>query len=296
MLFLVPANVLWALLAVLARERLGLGASGYGVLLGLLGIGSVVGAALLPRLRTRVGLNVLVAGASMVYAVTLAALATVRSPAIAVLLLLTGAAWIAVIATLNAATQIFLPRWVRARGLSIYQLVLFGTTAAASAVWGVIAGAIGVVPTFDIAAGLLVVTALTIRIWPLLDTAGVSRLPVEAEHNPTIRLPEDDQHGPVVVTVTYTITRDLEGFLALAGRLRNSRLRTGGRGWRLLRDGENPQCFVETFTVASLAEHHLQQTARLTGADQEVIQSARDFSEPPPAVAHLFLAPTGLGR
>jgi hypothetical protein len=109
-------------------------------------------------------------------------------------------------------------------------------------------------------------------------------------------LPEDDQHGPVVVTITYTIAHDPEGFLALAGRHRNSRLRTGGRGWRLLRDGENPDCFVESYTVASLAEHHLQQKVRLTGADQEVIQSARDLSEPPPAVAHLFLAPTGHAR
>jgi hypothetical protein len=232
----------------------------------------------------------------MVYAVTLVALVTVRSSAITLLLLLTGAAWIAVIATLNAATQTFLPAWVRARGLSIYQLVLFGTTAAASAAWGVIADAIGVAPTFNIAAALLAVTALTIRIWPLLDTAGMSRLQVEAEHNPTIRLSEDDQQGPVVVTVTYMIARDPEGFMALAGRLRNSRLRTGGRGWRLLRDGENPQCFVETFTVASLAEHHLQQTARLTGADQEVIQSVREFSQPSPAVAHLFLALTSHGR
>lgn len=289
-------HVLWALLAVLASERLGLGASGYGLLLALLGIGSVVGAALPPRVRTRVGLNVLVPRSSVVYAIALFALATVRSSVIAVLLLLTGAAWIAVIATLNAATQTFLPAWVRARGLSIYQLVLFGTTAAASAAWGVIADAIGVAPTFDIAAALLVLTALTIRIWPLWDTAGISRLPVQAEHNPTIRLPEDDQHEPVVVTITYTIAHDPEGFLALAGRLRNSRLRTGGRGWRLLRDGENPECFVETYTVASLAEHHLQQTVRLTGADQEVIQSARDFSEPPPAVAHLFLAPTGHGQ
>jgi MFS family permease len=295
-LFLIPANVLWALLAVLASGRLGLGASGYGVLLALLGVGSVIGAALLPQLRARIGTNVLIAGSSMVYAVTLAALATVRNSAIAVLLLLTGGAWIAVIATLNAATQTFLPTWVRARGLSIYQLVLFGTTAAASLAWGVIADAIGVAPTFEIAAALLAATALSIRIWPLLDTTGLSRIPVEGKHNPPIRLPEDAQHGPVVVTITYTITGDPQGFMALAGRLRNSRLRTGGRGWRLLRNGENPQYFVETFTVASLAEHHLQQTARLTSADQEVIQSARSFSKSPPTVAHLFFAPPGLGR
>ena len=45
-LFAVPASALWALLPVTAGARMGLGAGGYGVLLGALGIGAVGGAVL----------------------------------------------------------------------------------------------------------------------------------------------------------------------------------------------------------------------------------------------------------
>jgi hypothetical protein len=47
-LFLVPASALWALLPVVASQRLGQGAGGYGLLLGALGVGAIVGAVLLP--------------------------------------------------------------------------------------------------------------------------------------------------------------------------------------------------------------------------------------------------------
>src|SRR5437660_5051644 len=47
-LFLVPASALWALLPLVANEQLGLGANGYGLLLGALGVGAVAGAFALP--------------------------------------------------------------------------------------------------------------------------------------------------------------------------------------------------------------------------------------------------------
>jgi hypothetical protein len=70
-LFLVPGSVLWALLPLIATERLGLGSSGYGLLLGSLGIGAVAGAFVLPAVRTRLAPNTLVAVANCVYAVAL---------------------------------------------------------------------------------------------------------------------------------------------------------------------------------------------------------------------------------
>ena len=48
------ANSIWALLPLVARTQLHLGSSGYGLLLGGVGIGAVAGAAVLPRLRGRV--------------------------------------------------------------------------------------------------------------------------------------------------------------------------------------------------------------------------------------------------
>ena len=52
-LFLVPASALWALLPLVASQRLGLGANGYGLLLGALGVGAVAGAFMLPRVRAK---------------------------------------------------------------------------------------------------------------------------------------------------------------------------------------------------------------------------------------------------
>ena len=47
-LFLVPASALWSLLPLVAIQRLGLGADGYGLLLGVLGAGAIAGAVVLP--------------------------------------------------------------------------------------------------------------------------------------------------------------------------------------------------------------------------------------------------------
>ena len=47
-LFAAPANILWALLPLLARNQLGMDAAGYGILLGAAGVGAVAGAIVPP--------------------------------------------------------------------------------------------------------------------------------------------------------------------------------------------------------------------------------------------------------
>ena len=48
-------------------------------------------------------------------------------------------AWITVANSLTVAAQMALPDWVRARGMSIYQMALMGSTAAGAALWGQVA-------------------------------------------------------------------------------------------------------------------------------------------------------------
>jgi predicted MFS family arabinose efflux permease len=175
-LFLVPASALWALLPVVANQKLGLGANGYGLLLGALGVGAVAGAFLLPRIRAKLSSNAMLLIASIVYAAALVALVLVpNAVVILVVLVPTGIAWIAVFSSMNAAMQLFLPTCVRARGLSVYQMVLFGAQAGGAVIWGVMAGSAGLVATFLIAAVVMVAGGATIRLWPLLDTSGMNR-------------------------------------------------------------------------------------------------------------------------
>lgn len=291
-LFLVPGSALWALLALVASRTLGLGPDGYGLLLAALGAGAVGGAFILPHARARLSGNALVATASVTYAAALVAVVLVRNVAVTVVVLLpAGMAWIAVLSSVNAALQLFLPGWVRARGLSVYQTVLFGAQAAGAAGWGVVAEAAGLVPAFLAAAIMMAAGAATIRFWPFLDTAEMDRSPVSYWPDPHLVLDADPRSGPVVVQNTYTVAAASEQpFLQAMVQVRRSRLRTGAVQWGLFRDGGNARAFIELFVVPSWDEHLRQHTDRLTGTDQQYEEAAKALSDPPVKTAHLIAA------
>lgn len=287
-LFLAPASVLWALLPLVASEQLGPGSIGYGLLLGALGVGAVAGAFLLPWVRTRLDTSRLLMLASAVYAVALVAAGLVHNTiAILVILVPAGVAWVAVLSSVNAELQLFLPSWVRGRGLSLYQTVLFGSQALGALLAGVIAGAFGLGPALLIAAAALIVGGATARLWPLFDTRGMDRSAVVYWPEPALAMAVAPDSGPVVVTSTYSITpRDEQRFVAAMQRVRLSRLRTGATQWGLFRDGAAPQRFVEFFVVPSWEEHLRQHATRLTGTDREFQEQVEALSNPKPAVSH----------
>jgi MFS family permease len=290
-LFLVPATALWALLPLIATTRLALGAGGYGLLLAALGVGAVGGAFMLPRLRARLPANALVAAASLVYAAALVAAALSRSLALTIVVLLpAGAAWIAFLSNVNAAMQLFLPRWVRARGLAVYQMVLFGAQAGGAVLWGVVAGAAGLVPAFLIAAAVMAAGAATIWFWPFYKIENMDRSQVRWPE-PQLLISADRDGGPVLVRIAYTIAADKEPqFLRAMAYLRRSRLRTGATDWGLFRDGQNPRLFIELFSVPSWEEHLRQHRERQTGTDLEYHDAAAVLSDPPPETDHYLAA------
>jgi predicted MFS family arabinose efflux permease len=291
-LFLVPGSVLWALLPLIATEQLGLGSSGYGLLLGSLGIGAVAGAFILPSVRARLAPNTLIAVASCIYAVALviAVLTHVTAVTIAVLLP-AGVAWMAFLSSMNAWLQLFLPQWVRARGISVYLMVLFGSQALGALLWGVVAARTGLVPTFLIAAGLMALGAGTILFWPLIDTQRMGRDTAVYWPEPQLVAPITSDDGPVVVETTYTVTPARQpAFLEAMTHVRLSRLRTGATNWGLFRKGEAEDVFVELFVVPSWHEHARQHQERQTEVDRDYAQQARDLSETTPETTHLISA------
>ncbi len=95
----------------------------------------------------------------------------------------------------------------------------------------------------------------------------------------------------MLVTTTYTIApQNEQPFLQAMSRVRRSRLRTGAVEWRLYRDGETAQRFVECFVVPSWEEHLWQDRERQTGADRQHEEQAAALSDPPPQTAHLLAA------
>ncbi|HEY8815901.1 MAG TPA: MFS transporter [Candidatus Dormibacteraeota bacterium] len=289
-LFLVPASVLWTLLPLVATQRLGLGADGYGLLLGALGAGAVAGALILPRFRARISANYLIGAASVIYALVLALIVIVPNPAPAVIVLLpAGAAWIAVLSDVNAELQLFLPAWVRARGLSVYQMVLFGSQGVGAVMWGAIAEPFGLRAAFLIAAAATVAGVASLRLWPFIETAGMERRTKAYWTEPQLAFDAKPDSGPVVVKNTYVIASDKEQpFLEAMARVRQSRLRTGATQWGLFRDGELAHRFVELYVVPSWDEHLRQHRNRITGTDHDYEERADLLSDPPPEVSHLI--------
>jgi MFS family permease len=140
--FSLAASSLPALLPILARPH---GATGYGLLLGFFGLGALAGAAVLPRVRTRLSVDGVVAFDILLFAAMTFVAGRVQSFSLLCLVLFAaGTAWIGILACLNVAAQTMCPSFLRARALSMYLLVLQGGMAVGSTAWGALATRFGV--------------------------------------------------------------------------------------------------------------------------------------------------------
>jgi predicted MFS family arabinose efflux permease len=171
-LFAFPASALWALLPVVASQQFHLRAIGYGAVLGTVGVGAVIGAVLMSRLGAVLSANALLALAALVAAGGLVAPAYAPLGVAVVLLLLAGVAWIATLTTLTVAAQMTLPQPLQARGLAIYLVILIGSQAIGSLVWGVVASRFGLVASLTASAVLLVLASVSVAVSPLLPETG----------------------------------------------------------------------------------------------------------------------------
>jgi MFS family permease len=291
-LFVVPGSAVWALLPLIANDRLRIGSSGYGVLLAALGLGAILGALVLPRVRKRLSNNQQMLLAGAIYGAALLVVGLVRNPVVVTLALFpAGLAWMTVLSTINAAMQLFLPGWVRARGLSVYQIVFAGGQALGALFWGALAEVSSLVVSFTVAGVVMLLAAATVRIWPLLDVAGSNREPAAYWPEPHLVLDPLPFVGPVLITSKYPVRPEHhDEFVAAMQAVRRSRQRSGAQRWGLFRDGEQPDTFVEVYQVPSWDEHLRQHTGRLTRSDQAAEDRALAFVDGESTVNHLLPA------
>jgi MFS family permease len=289
-LFITPGMTLWALLPLVATQRLGIGSAGYGALFGALGAGAILAAFVLGRVRDRLSTNGLLTVAGIVFAAALTVIVlTSNFFAALATLVFAGLAWTAVISTLIAELQLFLPVWVRARGIAIYLVTFTGSMTVGALIWGLVAEGVGLQPTFFAAAVVMLGGALAGLFWRVPETGHLDREAAVYWPEPRLAVDPELDTGPVMVTVEYTVAPEREAaFLEAMDRLRVSRRRSGATRWELYRDGDRPNRFVELFSVPSWEEHMRQHEGRLTAMDQEVEEAALAFSDPPPRAEHLL--------
>ena len=130
---------------VYARDILGTGPAGIGLLTGSIGVGALAGALTLATRRPSGGSGRLVLGALGIVGVALTTFALSRSlPVSMIALALMGAFQVSYYSTTNTLIQVLVPARLRGRVLSLYFLTSIGVIPIANIVGGVIAEAFGV--------------------------------------------------------------------------------------------------------------------------------------------------------
>jgi MFS family permease len=247
--FSVCASAFWALLPVIARDQLGLGAGGFGLLSASFGIGAIVGAISIPGLLQKQSMNKVVTSGGLLWA-------------------------------LAAGTQSSAPAWVRARAVAMNIVATQGCLAIGSAFWGAIATAVGTHWALGVSA------ASVIALQWLYRRVRVE-MGQEADVVPGARPPElviateplpDD--GPVLIQLEYRIEpAQREAFLKAIQKVGPTRRRNGATSWRVFRDLGEEGRFVERYVIASWAEY-VRLRSRMTMADSRLQQHVAELQRP----------------
>lgn len=292
--FFVQAVGLASLLPLVARHLPGGGGAGaFTLLLACMGIGAVLAAANLPRIRRRLDGDRLVRTGVAVQA--LAAIVVAFAPNMwvaAPAMMVAGMAVISVANTLVVAAQLALPNWVRARGMSIYQMSLMGGTALGAAVWGQLASLTSLPASLCTSALVGWVAMTVVRRWkPVSDDALEDMTLLQAWKAP--QMPVEPGAGPVMTTIEYRIDpARADEFREVMLATKRSRLRQGALSCELFRDPSVPGRYLEYMLDESWVEH-LRRFDRVTAHDVSLRERrlALHIGEGPPVVSRCLAEP-----
>jgi len=291
-LFTLGGSALPALLPLIARYQLRIGATGYGELLGLFGVGGVIGGALVPQVRDLLSRDNTLIASTIIYAVAMAGLALVPGNVSAfAAMFVSGSVWVVGMTSLNVSAQIAVPHWVTGRALAMYQFMVQGGIALGGLMWGAGASRSSISMTLNIAALFMVFSLAAALRYRLPESERFALEPAELMPAPMIGGINSDV-GPVMVSIEYEINpAQVSEFRQAMKALRTIRFRDGAVFWGLFSDSENPAWYVEYFMVESWFEH-LRQHGRATGEDSPAFERARQFhlGPTPPTVSHQIAA------
>jgi len=273
-------SAIWSLLAVVARNDLHQGAMGYGILNGSLGVGAVVAALTLPKVRLKFSANHIIGAGTFYTVATLIVLARVHQPSIIIpVLIVAGYCWTSSMASINTSVQVSVPAWVQARALGAYMMSFQGGLALGSVVWGVIA------ERTTASVSLLTAAALCAASFPFVRRFRMLRggVPDTTPHKWKRSVPElapfpegefedgdPTEVGPVRISIYYKVPQESYAeFTRAIHKLRGVRMRDGALRWGIYRDAIEPERLNETFIMESWVDY-LRSRERHTAADERI--------------------------
>jgi hypothetical protein len=280
-------------LPLLAKHNLGLNSTGFGFLLGSFGIGAVIaGIAFLPRLQPRLSVEFLISSCIGLLAAVIFMMGYVQDFGILCIVMgIGGAAYITILSNFYTIGIKSAPKWIGARVLAIYLLLLNGGLAIGSIIWGTIANIFGIPITLSLAALMLATTIIARK---RFSTTLVDDLDFTPAGNNYWSLPADlsvdaeSSEASTLITIEYNVDSKLsiefEQIVLELGRILKSE---GMAYWELFQDPSDIGHYIE-IRIADTWTDHLRQHERVTKNVQNMEDKIRALLKdgPQPAVCH----------
>lgn len=278
--FSLSASAFWALLPLIAKNQLGLGADGFGLLFAGFGSGAVLSASLMPNLMKRLPLGNIVTLGVILWAVALSIM-TISATSVGGVFAacIAGFSWVVVLACLSSGTQTTAPAWVRARAVSMYLAATQAGLAIGSVLWGVVATFMGLTNTLTASVALMLLLHLSLRKQSITLGAEADVLPHTQIPDLALAVEPMPDDGPVLIQIEYCIEKAAQlEFLQAMHLVGPTRRRSGAVSWRVFRDLSTEDRFIEQYVIASWADY-LRQRARMTLSDRELQTEAQAYQK-----------------
>ena len=292
-LFTLCSSALLSLLPLLAKHQLGLGSMGFGLLLGSFGMGAIVsGIVILPRLQPKVSVESLITGSIALLAIVTFTIGYVRDFAILCLVMgLGGAAYITILSKFYTIGIKSAPRWIGARVLAVYLLILNGGLVVGSIIWGTVANVFGIPDTLLVASLTLGATIIAKKRYSstLLEDLDFTPASDHWSLPPQSLVDPSQNDSQALITIEYNkidpkLSDEFEQSVRELGRILKSE---GMAYWELFQDPSDIGHYIE-IRIADTWTDHMRQHEYVTKNVQFMENKIRALIKdcPQPIISH----------
>jgi MFS family permease len=292
-LFTICSSALLSLLPLLAKRELGLDSTGFGLLLGSFGMGAIVcGILILPRLRAKASVESLITGSIALLAIVIFTMGYARDFGILCMVMgIGGAAYITIISNFYTIGIKSAPKWIGARVLAIYLLVLNGGSVVGSVMWGTVANVFSIPITLLVASLALAATIIAKKRYSSTSLDELDFTPASDHWSlpPQSSVDALQNENQALITIEYNkidpkLADEFEQSVRELGRLLKSE---GMAYWELFQDPADIGHYIE-IRIADTWTDHIRQHEYVTKNVQVIENRIRELIKdcPQPIISH----------
>jgi MFS family permease len=288
-LFTLCSSALLSLLPLLAKHDLGLDSIGFGLLLGSFGVGAIIGGiVILPRLRLKASVESLITVSIALLAIVTFTMGYVRIFEIACLVMgLGGIAYITILSEFYTIGVKSAPKWIGARVLAVYLLILNGGLVVGSIIWGTVANTFGIAVTLSVASFALGVTIIARKRYSstLIDDLDFTPASDHWSLPPQSSIDPSQDNNQALVTIEYNkidpkLSDEFQRSVRELGRMLKSE---GMAYWELFQDPADISHYIEIRIADTWTDHmrqHEYVTKNIQGMENRIRELIKDCPQP----------------